>query len=330
MKLIKIRRPKQMVVIGLLAATVTLVGCKREEVVARVNGHAITAKEFDQQCQDVNVRDLDIVAQQGHLLTAGQVALSDLINYELAVQLAKKDKVTPTPQQISAEMAFARKFPNQSGLFPGTTNAELNRLVTFSRSLLNIATQGITVTPQEIQQYYQQNKAGFTMPETYHLRAIEMADPSKVKEALASLKSGVAFQSVAMQLSDDPASRSKNGDIGLQTQATMPPPLYNAVQKLKPGQYTNPIKLVANASGPTGSHPVTVYVIAQLVDEIPAMLQPLSDVQVEIEHTLLSQKVPNLAQRESTMLSDFRKQSKIEIYLKKYQNLLQPQPAAAP
>jgi peptidyl-prolyl cis-trans isomerase SurA len=120
-------------------------------------------------------------------------------------------------------------------------------------------TSKITVTDQEVNDFFQANKAQFNLAEdSFHLAQIvvtpgreaglnnrtgdDAATPqaatAKVQMLMERLKSGVRFNDLAMDYSEEPRSTPQGGDVGLVSLSALrqaPPPLRDAVLKLQPG-----------------------------------------------------------------------------------------------
>jgi peptidyl-prolyl cis-trans isomerase C len=76
-------------------------------------------------------------------------------------------------------------------------------------------------------------------PGEYHLRHIIVADEGRARDALAALKKGDDFGSVAKLLSGDPKVASTGGDLGwLRLDNLEDSHFVDAVLKLKPGHYS--------------------------------------------------------------------------------------------
>lgn len=117
----------------------------------------------------------------------------------------------------------------------------------------------ITVTDQDINDFFQANKAQFNLTEeAFHIAQIVVtpvrdadlnnrrgddattvqAATGKVQMLMERLKSGTPFGEVAMDYSEDPQSAPRGGDVGLVPASALrqaPPQLRNAVMKLQPG-----------------------------------------------------------------------------------------------
>lgn len=97
------------------------------------------------------------------------------------------------------------------------------------------------------------------------VRHIMLASEDEAKNAIARLRGGESFQSV-VALSRDEGSRSRGGELGWRTAATLPPQLADAAAKLAKGQYTQqPVQ------GPVGWHVLLVE------DTRPFTMPPFDD-----------------------------------------------------
>ena len=117
----------------------------------------------------------------------------------------------------------------------------------------------VTVTDQEVTDFFNANKSQFNVPEEgYHLAQIvvtpvrdqqisnrtgdDAATPqeaqAKVQMLMERLKAGASFGDLALGYSEDPESAPRGGDLGLVPMSRLkqaPPPLRDAVLKSAPG-----------------------------------------------------------------------------------------------
>ncbi len=264
--------------------------------VATVNGKPITKAELDRvyTAQTRNASGT-IPALQAERLRLGLA--DELITRDALLQYAAKRGITASKDKIDKELPTARLRE------PGTPDNQLridiaDQIVLqelFKREVDN----KITVSDQEVQDFYNQNQAQFRTTEpSYHVRVIAVSStPGQVnnlkhdkaqnaqqaKQKLAKieklLKSGQSFSSVAEQYSEDPNSASSGGDMGIITQSqlmqhTTPAPLRDAVLALKPGGVSAPVQNKG------------AYYIVKLVDKEAPGQQPLSAVKDRIQQML--------------------------------------------
>jgi peptidyl-prolyl cis-trans isomerase SurA len=122
------------------------------------------------------------------------------------------------------------------------------------------------------------------------------ADPRKKIDALYSrLESGQDFASIAAQSSEDPNTASMGGDMGFarESQLKSDPAVYDAISKLKPDQFTDPLPIYDSAPG----HKIAGYAIYKLIARDPAGQRDLNDPRVrQAIHQLLHENDKQLLQ----------------------------------
>src|SRR5262249_38344628 len=143
--------------------------------------------------------------------TGGQIALDALISGKLLLQYAAKTSLTPQDSEVATMLANVKSRPEiakalQAGQF---TEAQVREDVLLQAAYFNVATVNITVSPEELKAYYERHADQWGHPERWKLGIIKLSSKEKADKALAALKGGTAFETVAAQMSEDPAT-SKN------------------------------------------------------------------------------------------------------------------------
>jgi peptidyl-prolyl cis-trans isomerase C len=110
--------------------------------------------------------------------------------------------------------------------------------------------KNITLKEDELRQYYAANTNLFTIPEQVKARHIVIKVPKdaseekrtevkdRAKEIHRKLKQGEDFEKLAEQYSEDPASKSKRGDLGYILRGQTEKPFEDAAFSLKPGEFS--------------------------------------------------------------------------------------------
>jgi peptidyl-prolyl cis-trans isomerase SurA len=137
--------------------------------------------------------------------------------------------------------------------------AELRKSITIDKLVNKEITSKISVSEAEIKAFYEKNKEGFNLPESYHIAHIlvtPVADPElqnakkndaktpeearqKALQLLKEVQSGRDFATVAKESSEDPSSSPAGGDLQfqpLQAIENIDPRLSQAVQKMRDGE----------------------------------------------------------------------------------------------
>ena len=177
---------------------------------------------------------------------------------------------------------------------------EIRRSLTAEKVVNKEITSKISITDQDIADYYSQHKSEFNLIEPkYHLAHILVTtspdpqgrDPNKARNepdarkkidsVLVRLQAGEDFSSLAATYSEDTATSANGGDIGIVPESALKQTdvaTRESVMKLKPGQYTPIIPLAS----PTGRQ-IAGFQIVRLISIEPAGLREISDQHVKQE-----------------------------------------------
>ncbi|SFN36947.1 peptidyl-prolyl cis-trans isomerase D [Izhakiella capsodis] len=166
---------------------------------------------------------------------------------------------------------------------------------------LDAASMQVSVSESDIQNWYDQHKQDFTQPERSRFSVIQTKTQADAQAVLNELKSGADFATLAKQKSIDPITARKGGDMGWLEPETMPDELKNAGLKNK-GQLSGVIKSSVG------------YLVARLDDIQPQQIKPLAQVHDQIADKVkqekaieayykLQQKVSDAASNNNTSLA---------------------------
>ncbi len=182
--------------------------------VISVNGQAIS--------RDSYVRRMEVLPGVGRLAGSdfvpgvpGLLTLQQLVNEVLMIQLAEKRGVGVTEAEIGQELAYRKARDadfEKSYAYLGTELMRYDLKVQIAE--FKILSQGITVTPFEVESYYEGNKARYyTLPKRYSLSMIAVQNEAAKADVDKALNGGQPFAEVARKLSADP-SRFNDGRRG--------------------------------------------------------------------------------------------------------------------
>jgi peptidyl-prolyl cis-trans isomerase D len=144
-------------------------------------------------------------------------------------------------------------------------------------------------TQQQIEQYFNDHKSQYQVPEEVDSRHILISVPAnasdkqvadaqaKAESILKQLKDGADFAAMAKKYSDDPGSKDKGGELGFVQKGTMVPAFDNAI-------FTQPVGQLSIVHSQYGFH------IVQVEGRHPAHEQALNEVLPEIQATLIQQQ----------------------------------------
>lgn len=165
----------------------------------------------------------------------------------------------------------------------------------------------ITPSEEDLQEYYDSKIAAFQVKKKYkasHIlfqlepakidekasdeekqKASEEAAKKEADETLKKIRAGADFAELAETLSDDPSSGSKGGSLGEFPKGTMVPEFEAALEKLKQGEISEPVK------SPFGYH------IVKLDQKTDARIKPLPEVKDAVTKSIKETKARQKARR---------------------------------
>ena len=192
---------------------------------------------------------------------------------------------------------------------------------------IKIAPQ-VKVDDKQVKSFYEENKATFKNPETFHLSHIYVAIPGpsdekiesaenqtkaneiidwvkkeahkKIIEASLALKTGKKFSNIAKEFSEDADTSEKGGDLGYISKGQTLPEISSAMVKLNVGGTSSVIE------SSLGFH------VIHLNNKKESHFIALNEVKSEILNHLLKIETNKYLQN---YLSDLRKNSKIKIFI---------------
>jgi peptidyl-prolyl cis-trans isomerase SurA len=264
----------------LAASLAVLSSCQKqtqpaEGVWAVVNGMNITRAEVDKYYRTQLNADSPEPAQDEALSLKLNI-LDELINNQILLQRAKRtgleaadgeveDKFTESKSPYT-EDEFQRQLKAR-GYTVDDLKVAIRQQLSIQKVINREVVAKITVTDQDVQDFYNQNRAQFNVSEPqYRLAQIVITphkDPglrnrknddattdaeARRKAAALSqqINTGADFSQVAMDYSEDPASSGSGGDLGYVPESSLAqsdPALKKAVLVLKPGQVSDVIVL---------------------------------------------------------------------------------------
>jgi peptidyl-prolyl cis-trans isomerase SurA len=264
----------------LAAALAVVSGCKKaaapeEGVWAVVDGAPITRTEVDKYYRTQLNPDAPEPSQDEALSLKLNV-LDELVNNHILLEKAKtlglqaadgevEDKFTEFKSPYTEE-EFQRQLKARGYTVDDLRN-DIRQQLSIQKVINREVVAKITVTDQDVQDFYNQNRAQFNVTEPQYRIAQIVITPHKDpglrnrknddattdaearRKAAAleqQLSTGADFAQVAMDYSEDPASAGSGGDLGYVPESSLSqsdPALKKAVMSLKAGQISGIIVL---------------------------------------------------------------------------------------
>jgi|WetSurMetagenome_2_1015567.scaffolds.fasta_scaffold22486_4 peptidyl-prolyl cis-trans isomerase SurA len=242
---------------------------------ATVNGHAISQADVDltyrRSGRDQALDETVALADRLGLL-------DEMIDQEVFLAKARDLKIEVAPSELDTAYADARKnIPDEAykegltkrSLTEADMREALRRELVVQKLFTREVTSKVSVTDQEVAQYFEANKSEFNRTEEAYRIAQILVTPAKEAQVtnrtgsdaatalqavqkyrmiMDKLKAGAQFGEVAADYSEDPNSAPRRGDLGfipLSVVQKYPPQLRDAVLTSKPGV----AKAVGDANG---------------------------------------------------------------------------------
>jgi peptidyl-prolyl cis-trans isomerase SurA len=289
-----------------------------EEIIARVNSNIVTRADL-QRSKEQYQEDLSRADAAG--MSAGerpqeQDLLRDLIDRQLLLQKGNElgisadtdvvKRLDQIRQQMHAEsMEDVEKAAQSQGVSFEDFKQNLKDGIIQQKVIQQEVGGHITVTQQQIQQFYDQHKAELERPEQVRLSEIlvstqkapavkndkgkavlpEASDPEMVAAAqkkadgiYEQLQKGAKFPDVAKKNSDGPTAQN-GGDLEYFKRGTLSKELEDKVFALQTGQFTQPIRTNQG------------WVILMVSEHQGAGIPPLKDVEARIQERLYMEQM---------------------------------------
>jgi len=254
---------------------------------------APTTAQFKQQCSTEYNGLRDQVLQ---FLISAQWIVGEAKDQGIKVTDAEVEKqFETTKKQSFPKEADFQKFLKSSGM--GLDDLKFRvRVQALSDKLRTKVTKGKdTVTQAQIADYYNKNKSRFAQPERRDLRIVLTKTKAKADQALAALKSGESFASVAKKYSIDQASKNQGGKLLAVAKGQQEKALDDAVFKAPKGKIQGPVKTQFG------------YYVFDVSKITPASQQTLAQASPTIKQLLQSQ---NQQKALDDFVKDFQKRWK--------------------
>jgi len=232
-----------------------------EDVMAIVNGTEVTRRQVDIAYEMDKVRRaqsrvaLPPTAEQG----IKRRLLEELVNIEVLYQEATDRGLAPAEDAVNEQVTACKSaLPGEKALIPPAvvrmmTDAELVTVVERSLALRKLAAQmsaEITVTAEEVRNYYDQNAVRYKTKEQIHARhiLIKVASPQddgKAKERIEAIRkrveAGEDFAQLARQYSECP-SADDGGKLEPFCRGVMAADFERAAFSTLPGDVSAPVR----------------------------------------------------------------------------------------
>lgn len=222
----------------ILLLLVTLPGCAKvmasDKAVAVVNGVSITEAQL----------------HEALMTRVGVMGLQRMIDEKLLEQAARRHGVSVSDKELEEAFQLQKKrfsserdFQEQMRLFGYASESDYRQSMKRDLLIDKIVTRQAKATDTELRTYHAQHPDEFTEPERVQVRDILFSNRQNAQELLKALRSpGSDFAKLAAVFSEDPTTKSKGGDRGLERLDDLAKPLADAIRKLSLGEVSDVVE----------------------------------------------------------------------------------------
>ncbi|MCY7763893.1 peptidyl-prolyl cis-trans isomerase [Bacillus spizizenii] len=231
------------------------------ESIATIGGKSVTREEWLKEMED----------------RYGKSTLEDMINVRVVEQLAKKNNLKVSKNEIDREFLLIKAVNNSFYEDEHTTEKEWKDQIRYNILLEELLTRDIDISNKELKSFYNKNQELYQFDDSYRIRHIVVKDEEEAREVLKELKGGSSFEAVAAERSTDRYTSPYGGDLGFVTEASdnIPSAYIEEAQTLKEDEWSDePIK-VSNG-----------YAVIQLKEKLKARTFSYDEVKDQIRRQI--------------------------------------------
>jgi peptidyl-prolyl cis-trans isomerase SurA len=278
-----------------------------EEIIARVNSQIISRSELQHSRDQVRQELKQQNAPDNTIAQREKDALRDLVDQQLLIQKAEDlgisadADVVKRLDQMRKEMGLEtmedlEKAATAQGVSFEDYKLQMKNSILTQRVVSDEVGRRISITPAEVEQFYNEHKQEFDQPEQVALSEMRIStaksakNPSddeaqrvivaevKAKSIYDKLKAGSKWEDLAKADSDGETA-AQGGQLGGYKRGQLAKEIEDKVFALKPGAYTEPIR---SKQG---------FLILKVDEHVAAGIPPLKDIQNEVQNAIYSQKL---------------------------------------
>jgi len=280
---------KYVILATIMALSISLTACKSGDAVAKVNDEVITKDELYQALVEQN----------------GAQVLDNMITMKVIDQEAKKQKVTVTEEDINKDLdalksSYGGEAEFNSALqYFGYDIEDLKKDISLNLKIKKLIEPSITITEDEILEYFEENKDSLGEEEQVRARHILVETEDEAKKVKGKLDAGEDFADLAKEYSLDD-SKDSGGELGFFSKGNMVKEFEDAAFSLDTNEISEPVKSEFG------------YHIIQLEERKDAKEATLDEVKDQIKDAILNNKINEAY---PAWYQEVLKENKVENYL---------------
>lgn len=240
---------------------------KNNEVLATVGDRKITQYDLDMVMKNLDPR----TAAQFNGEEGKKHLLQELVNQELLY-------LDAIDNQLDKDPAYIEEVENMKDAI-------------LKKHAVNKLMNEISVSGEEVERFYNENKALFFGQESVRASHILVDNEIEAKRIYNEINEGMSFEEAAKKYSNCP-SKSNGGDLGYFTRGRMVPEFENAAFGLEIGKVSSPVKSQFG------------YHLIKVTDKKPAEQKSFDESKNQIANMLLANKQQEVFYKKLEELKD--------------------------
>ncbi len=298
-----------------------------DTIVAEINGQKINRDEYVMELERVPIPVGTDTIGKPVTVQAGYVALRNIIDRSLILEMAKKENLLPTKQQLDTEMARVKIKKDFSSTLQelGYTEDDYRDDLNVELCKFNLRTKGITVTEEEVKKFYTSKLKDISTPEAVKIQMIQCNTEDAAKAVMEALKT-VDFGQIARENSIHP-SRDDDGIIAdWMTATSWPDAVWPQIWTSLPNTPVGPITLDGPVSTDGSNTPVKIYIVVKVLERRQRVEPSFESVKEDMTKMLMLSKSKRDLDKD---LAKMRISSKIKITMPRFDKAWQDAMKAA-
>ena len=255
-------------------AAVAKTGEQKGQVLAEVNGTAITTEDYKKEVELLP----PYLKPMTETADGRKEMIDSMIVRELVMQEAKKAGIDKSPEVMGRL-------------------EDLKKRVVIEAYWKQKVEEQAKITDADLQKFYDQNKEKFKTGDQIKASHILLKTEKEAQDVLAQLKAGGKFEDLARKYSVDPAG-AKGGDLGWFGKGSMIPEFEKVAFALKEGETSGIVKTKFG------------YHVIKLTGKRAAGVLPLAEVKDQIKAALLPERQQEIFKK---MREDLKKNAKYSV-----------------
>lgn len=270
-------------------------GVTVEDIIARVNDQVITNSDYDRAMKELDQESRQRGASMQEISDSHKDLLRNLIDQQLWLSKGKELGITGETELVNrlndirkqynlATLEDLEKAAQEQGVSYEDFKANIRNGIITQDVMRQEVGNRISVTPGEVQRYFEAHKQDYARPESVQLAEILVStaagdadDPQKIAAAQAKandieakLHAGGDFAQIARTFSEG-TTASSGGELGTYKRGQLAKVFEDQVFTMKAGSFTEPIRTKQG------------FVIFKVESHIPGGIPAFKDVQNDVE-----------------------------------------------